>query len=133
MKQQYFPHDCNARNDPKLQRLQMKQGMQGVGIYWCLLELLYENRGKLMQSDIEIYAFALRTDTDKLMDVLTNYDLFKRDRNVFWSESANKRIDETMEKSRKAKESANRRWNPPPPENGLAKKQKSITDITKQL
>jgi hypothetical protein len=131
MKQQYFPHDCNARNDPKLQRLQMKQGMAGVGLYWCLLELLYENRGKLMQSDIEIYAFALRTDTETLTDILQNFDLFKRDKTSYWSESANSRIEETMEKSRKAKESANRRWNPPT-DNGTTKK-KSINDITKQL
>ena len=34
---EYFPHDYGARNDPKLAKLQMDMGYEGVGMYWSLV------------------------------------------------------------------------------------------------
>ena len=38
----YFSHDFGARNDPKLIELQMEMGGQGLAIFWCIVEMLWE-------------------------------------------------------------------------------------------
>jgi hypothetical protein len=44
----YFGHDVNARNDPKLKKLIKRFGVKGYGRYFVLLELIYsESEGKL--------------------------------------------------------------------------------------
>ena len=35
----YFPHDSNAKDDPKCMVLIDQLGMEGYGIYWVLIEL----------------------------------------------------------------------------------------------
>jgi DnaD/phage-associated family protein len=106
----YFSHDCNARTDPKLARLAHKYGMAGIGIYWCVVEMLYENDGYLMRSDCEWIADALRTDMRTLCDIIENSELFVTDDQKFWSESALKRLHKIQEKSQKAANSAIKRW-----------------------
>ena len=36
----YFPHEYNAKDDPKCERLIWEMGMEGYGIFWTLLEVL---------------------------------------------------------------------------------------------
>ncbi|MDD4921760.1 MAG: DUF4373 domain-containing protein [Bacteroidales bacterium] len=107
----YFSHDYGARNDPKMQHLMMKSGMEGVGLYWCLIELLYEQEGYLMHSQCDGIAFALHTDTDRIATLLTEHDLFTSDGEKFWSESVLRRLEIRNSKSGKARESALKRWN----------------------
>ncbi|MBD1210428.1 MAG: DUF4373 domain-containing protein [Ignavibacteria bacterium] len=38
----YFQHDANARHDPKLLMLAKECGMEGIGRWWCLVEILRE-------------------------------------------------------------------------------------------
>ena len=38
----YFPHDSNAKDDPKCVLLIEQLGMEGYGIYWMLIETLRE-------------------------------------------------------------------------------------------
>lgn len=106
----YFPHDYGARNDPKLQKLQMTMGHEGKGIFWDLLELMYEQGGYLPITECESIAFALRTSCDKLNAVLQNYNLFKKSDTHYYSESVIARLNLRKSKSEKASESANKRW-----------------------
>jgi len=39
----YFSHDYNCRNDEKIKRLLRKHGMCGYGIFWSIVEDLYNN------------------------------------------------------------------------------------------
>ncbi|MDY6833798.1 MAG: DUF4373 domain-containing protein [Chloroflexota bacterium] len=105
----YFSHDCNARNDLKITRLRYKYGMEGVGIYWCLVEMLYEEGGYLMLSDCECIANELRTQCDTLKSIIAS-DLFQNDDEKYWSNSVLKRLEKQHEKSQKASESATKRW-----------------------
>lgn len=107
----YFSHDYNARNDPKLQKLLMKHGQEGKGIYWDLIEMLYEQDGYLLLSECETYAFQLRTQYERITDVIRGFDLFNTDENRFWSESVLKRLETRKNRSEKARESVNVRWN----------------------
>lgn len=109
----YFSHDYNARHDPKLIKLQMKHGMAGLGVFWCLLEMLYEQNGEL-ETDYDIIAFEMRSHSDLIKSVVQDFDLFVISDNIFYSRGVKQRLAELATKSQKAKESAEKRWNKQP-------------------
>jgi hypothetical protein len=88
----------------------MSLKMEGVGIYWCIVEMLYEEQGYIMLSECERIAFELQVDVKLVTRVVNDFDLFKKDRRKFWSETALKRMELRKLKSVKASESANERW-----------------------
>ena len=107
---EYFSHDFNARNDSRMIKLQMKYGLEGVGAYWCIIEMLYEEDGYLMLSECERIAFEMRTHSDMIADIINNFDLFVIEDEIFYSESALRRLNIRKEKSDKARKSAETRW-----------------------
>ena len=105
----YFTHDYNARADRKLVNVIMKHGMQGIGVYWCLVEMLYEEGG-YMPTEYDRISFELRTDTKVIQSIILDFELFKTDADKFWSDSVLDRLQERCDKSEKARESINKRW-----------------------
>lgn len=109
-KQSYwFKHDYNSRSDGRLINLQMALGMEGVGIYWCVIEMLYEEGGYLFKTECERIAFELRTDSDKIRKVVES-SLFECENDKFWSESVLRRLGKSKEKSDKNSTNAKKRW-----------------------
>jgi hypothetical protein len=106
----YFSHDYNARNDPKLQNVLMKLGHEGKSVYWDLIEMMFEQGGYLIIKEIDSYAFALRTHSDCIKSLINDFGLFVKDTVKFWSESVLKRLNIQNEKSKKAVDSAHKRW-----------------------
>jgi hypothetical protein len=106
----YFAHDYNARSDVKIKKLLMKFGMQGYGIYWCIVEDLYQNANAL-PLHYESIAFELRISPDIIERIINDFDLFVSDGINFGSLSVQRRLDERNSKSLKARESAFKRWN----------------------
>lgn len=107
---EYFSHDFNARNDRKLVKLAMRHGMAGVGIYWCIVEMLYEESGRIMRSECERIAFELRVQCDIVESVVHDFDLFICDENAFESPSVNRRIQSQINVANGAKKAAQTRW-----------------------
>lgn len=108
----YFSHDFNARNDIKLKKVIANLGIQGIGLYWCIIECLYENDGYLSFDDIDLLSYELRTDKDLILNLIENFDLFKKNnKNKFYSQSVLNRLEEIESKSRKNRENALKRWN----------------------
>lgn len=105
----YFKHDYNARSDPKMKRLLSKHGMLGVGIYWSIIEDLYNNANAL-PTQYDVIAFDLRCDENVIRSVINDFDLFQVDEEYFGSPSVAKRLLKREEKSLKAKRSADYRW-----------------------
>lgn len=105
----YFTHDYNARHDSKLESLFLDHGLRGIGAYWCIVEMIYEENGQ-MRMNCERIAKVLRDDPSFICVVLTKYDLFENDGEFVWSNSIKRRIEERMSRSEKARESANKRW-----------------------
>ena len=105
----YFSHDYNARNDEKILGLVYKLSWSGYGLYWAIVEMLYESDGYL-ENEYERIAFALRTDKDSIIDVIENHNLFVIEGNKFYSNSVLERLQRIKEKSEKARESVNKRW-----------------------
>jgi hypothetical protein len=106
----YFSHDYNARNDEKIKELIFKYGMFGYGIYWSIIEELYQNTN-VLHLNYERIAYELRTDIDCIKSVINDFNLFVINDENFSSLSVQKRLDERVNKSKKAAESVSKRWN----------------------
>lgn len=104
----YFPHDFNASNDIKLQKLIMKMSYEGLGLYWTIVEMLYKQGGKIELSECDSIAFAMRTDSEKIKQLIDI--VFEKNENYFWSNSVLDRLKMIEDKSKKAKQSAKKRW-----------------------
>ena len=106
----YFSHDYNARNDKKLVNLFMKFGLEGIGAYWCIIEMLYEENGYLSLSEYERITFELRTTNDVIKYIVFDSELIQNDGEKFWSNSVLERLKLRSIKSEKARKSITSRW-----------------------
>jgi hypothetical protein len=105
----YFSHDYYSRSNRKLVAIKMKHGMEGVGVFWCLTEMLYEEGG-YYPHDYENLCYELRVDESLIHSILNNFNLFQSDEEYFWSESVLERLRIRCTKSAKAKKSIEARW-----------------------
>jgi hypothetical protein len=106
----YFSHDYNARSDDKIKPILRKFGMLGYGIFWSIIEDLYNNANAL-RTDYESIAFDLHSEANIIKSIINDFDLFVVKDCFFGSLSVQKRLEERNSKSLKAKESAFKRWN----------------------
>ncbi|MBL0317478.1 MAG: DUF4373 domain-containing protein [Flavobacteriales bacterium] len=101
----YFSHDYNARSDIKIKKLIAKHGMVGYGVFWAIVEDLYNNANAL-PSDYESIAFDIRSESDLVKSVVNDFDLFVIDGNTFGSSSVERRLNERNAKSESARQNA---------------------------
>lgn len=105
----YFSHDYNTRQDIKIRKLLFKHGYLGYGLFWAIIEDLYNNANAL-PIDYESMAYELRVDVGVLTSVINDFGLFVISKKTFGSVSIEKRLDERNLKTTKAKQSAFARW-----------------------
>jgi hypothetical protein len=105
----YFSHDYNTRNDEKIKELIFNYGMSGYGIYWSIIEELYQNTN-VLHLNYERIAFELRADISSIKSIINDFNLFVISGENFSSLSVQKRLDERTNKSEKARLSVNKRW-----------------------
>jgi hypothetical protein len=105
----YFSHDYNSRNDEKIKFLIRKHGMLGYGVFWAIIEDLYNNANAL-RIDCDGIAYDMRLDSETIRSVIHDFDLFAIEGDNFGSMSVQKRMDERDIKSKKAQQNAFRRW-----------------------
>lgn len=106
---QYFSHDYNARNDGKIKSLLAKHGYLGYGLFWAIVEDLYNN-ANAMPLNYDAIAYDLRTDIETIKSILNDFGLFQISNKIISSTSVQWRLDIRNEKSQKARQSANSRW-----------------------
>ena len=113
----YFPHDSNAKDDPKCVLLIDDMGMEGYGIYWMLIEVLREQPDYSYPiANAMALARRYNTSTESVKQVIYKYDLFvvEEDR-IFFSESLNRRMAEAEMRSQVLAEAGRKgaeiRWN----------------------
>ena len=110
----YFSHDYGARNDPKMISLRFTIGLEAIGVYWCLIETLYEQDGKIelkfLEETIRSYGVC-NTDVVRIIDKLFETQLLQKDEKIVWSDGVNLRIQKRKEKSEKARQSVLYRHN----------------------
>lgn len=119
MKEKYFSHDANARSDQKMIRLRRRYGMEGYGVYFALLEMMFsEPDNKLPYTDEQFDAIAYELHAELNVGEMVSYcvdiGLFATDEEFFWSESFLRRKREVEEKTEKrtqrASNAAIARW-----------------------
>lgn len=109
MDRHFFNHDFYARQDEKLKRLRIKHGLAGIGAFWCITEMLYENNGSI-EYDIEIIADDLRCDSALIQAVVENFGLFDMSDNKLTSKRVCETIQKINDKCEKAKKAVLKRW-----------------------
>lgn len=107
---EYFSHDYRARSDPKLVKVMMHHGLLGIGAYWCIIEMLYENGGYILQTEYERIAYELRTEKKLIKSIIEDFQLFSIKQKKFYSLTVLNRLKKRLEKSEKARQSVTVRW-----------------------
>lgn len=115
----YFSHDYNARTNPKVKKLMLKHGMAGYGVFWSIVEDLYNNANAL-PLDYDCIAYDLRVDELMVKSIINDFDLFVISGHIFGSRSIENRLSKRDEKSAKARESAQKRWSKKPEDDANA-------------
>lgn len=112
----YFPHEYNAKDDPKCERLIFEMGMEGYGIFWSLLEVLRAQPDYTYPlENIPLVAYKYRTDSEKVRRVVFDFGLFNVvDDKIFFSNGLIRRMQPMDQRRHKqsegGKEGAKKRW-----------------------
>lgn len=98
MKNKYFKHDIGARNDSKLVRLVRVKGVAAKGIYWDLIEMLYEEGGILPLETIEDVSYSNHLRSNSVARyVVYESGLFEYDDTHFWSDRQKRDMNKMIE------------------------------------
>lgn len=81
----WFKHDSDANRDAKLEKVLMRYGAEGYGLYWLCLELIAapidkSNLSFELEHDSEILAYRLKMDSLKVEEIMRYFvslDLFE--------------------------------------------------------
>lgn len=114
MSKEYFPHDYGARLS--LRGIRKDFGLQGLGFYWCFVEILHEEGGYIKESDLDNIAYDLQVAPELCYAVTHNYDLFTVKKGKIFSERVLRNIKKRAEISAARKRAASERWSSQPPE-----------------
>lgn len=114
----YFSHDSNAHRDEKILMMRAEHGWEGYGIYWALIEMMFESADTALHHDkTKGVALNYNIDITLLNSVITTCienELFESNDVVFWSNSLIKRKEKLLEsrrnKSEAGKKGMAKRW-----------------------
>jgi hypothetical protein len=107
-KKDYFSHDYHSRDH--LRDVRKDFGLEGYGLYWCIVEILHEQGGSIKETDIAPIAYDLRADEDMLKAILYNYGMFQVKKGRVYSERVIDNLKKREEISEKRKQAAESRW-----------------------
>jgi len=105
----YFSHDYNARQNKKLRRVIQKHGMQGYGLFWAIIEDLYQNEN-ILKYDLDSLEYDYRCDSEIIKSIINDFDLFQIQDDYFGSIAIQERIEERNKKSKMYSDNAYKRW-----------------------
>ena len=126
----YFPHDSNAKDDPKCIMLIEELGLEGYGIFWMLLETLRDQPGyKAPINMIPGLARRYNSTPEKVKAVVLRYQLFEVDEDEFFFSLSFQRRMEVIDGMRQKRSIAGRkgnevRWGSQSDRNAIAKHRK---------
>ena len=140
-KSYWFPHDTTAFNDMKIESMTSVYGSEGYGFYWIIVETLSMEEGyKLSMQKKSVFGVLSRrtqSTTEQIKefvdDCINDFELFQSDGEYFWSESLQRRLKKRDDKSQKARELVNRRWNKEKKKADLSAKNKSSNSLKESL
>lgn len=108
----WFPHDSNARHDPRIVRLRMIHGLAGVGFFWCCVEFLRDqNKYQATREEFEALEFEMGNPVG-VFDTLLECGLIESEGEHYHSQSLRNRMFEWDERKRKLSEAGKRGGRP---------------------
>lgn len=111
IKKHWFKHDFYTCNDQKMQKLDFKYPVVGYGIFFKIIELLYQNDGEI-QYDLDFISFTVNYDKEIVKSVINDFGLFSiLDKDRLMNARVFEAIKEITEKSNKARANALKRYN----------------------
>lgn len=109
----FIRHDVDASRDTKIQELKLDHGILGYGVYWALIEYLFEQGGKA-KYDFRFLAHVLNVDARTLRKILPDciekYHLFDEEDSYFWSNRLNRELDNIKAASKQNSINATKRY-----------------------
>ena len=102
----WFKHDSDSSLDKKLQKVRLKYGMQGYGLYWYLLEMVAINVEKHnlsfeLEHDAEIISFSTGISYElvqEMMSYMVSLGLFENQQGIITCLKMANRTDEYTQK-----------------------------------
>ena len=89
----YFSHDYTASDDVKILFLRQSLGMEGVGIFWYIIERMAQAGGRLPLKIIPILSMQMQVTETKVQGVVNNFELFEIEEHDFFSRRLMETID----------------------------------------
>lgn len=89
----YFSHDYTASDDVKILFLRQSLGMEGVGIFWYIIERMAQAGGRLPLKIIPVLSMQMQVTETKVQGVINNFELFEIEEHDFYSRRLNETID----------------------------------------
>ena len=134
----YFSHDANMRNNPKIKALRNKFGVVGYAVWCMLLEYLTDSDGNII-NDTEIEKELIAgdfgvsvTEISEMLDYCIRLELLTSENGTIYSKSLNNRLAPVYEKRARAKGFLSQK--PPKNNNSCSgnseKEGVSVTEIT---
>lgn len=118
MGMKHFKHGIMSSQDARFIRLLSDYGAEGYGIYWMIVELLYQIDGSCIDFQMLKTYLGSKCKEDTMMAVVENYGLFtmSADGSTFYSPSILKEKETWKKMSRGGSKGMKTRWNRKTPE-----------------
>lgn len=107
----YFSHDYTASDDVKILFLRQSLGMEGVGIFWYIIERLAQAGGSLPIKIIPVLSMQMQVTETKVQGVINNFDLFEITGSDFFSRRLNESLNLRKTLQDAGQRGAAKRWN----------------------
>lgn len=103
----WFKHDADAHMDAKIQKLKMRYGLEGYGLYWHCIELIAGKVSKdnitfELEHDAEVIAYQVGLHEDRVTEIMKymiNIGLFENSNGIVTCLKLSKRLDQSMTSS----------------------------------
>lgn len=109
MKQLFIKHDVNSMKDSKILSLRKSFGMEGYGVFWSLLEILFNENGELCETKIPFIAWELRVEESLIKSILDS-ELFIKNENLYYNNRINETLNTVESKSVNGTKAIKKRW-----------------------
>ena len=106
----YFSHDYTASDDVKILFLRQSLGMEGVGIFWYIIERLAQAGGLLPLKIIPVLSMQMQVTETKVQGVINNFDLFEITESDFYSRRLNESLNLRKTLQDASQRGAAKRW-----------------------
>ena len=106
----YFSHDYTASDDVKILFLRQSLGMEGVGIFWYIIERLAQAGGLLPLKIIPVLSMQMQVTEIKVQGVINNFDLFEITESDFYSRRLNESLNLRKTLQDAGQRGAAKRW-----------------------